>query len=177
MTHYGRSLILTGLLAFPGLAIAGSYGAVGVSDATVAPPATATATVWCPKIQQEVPQELARQMECGEAVAVGVAEPKVARERFTRGFLGLPAHEPTGARPKMEDDQTPFTPVSDNGPKPDDNGPKPTDKGQPVDKWGRLDQLGVNQSNYHSQGQDFLDKVDAYRNQHGASGDWSNFKP
>ncbi|NNF92903.1 MAG: hypothetical protein HKM96_16060 [Boseongicola sp.] len=164
----GTLSLLTTVMILPTLAAAGGYGSAGVKDATVGPSATATATVWCPALETEIPVALQADMNCGEAVAVGSAKPKVARERFGPGPFGLPPHERIGPTPKDDDnDQPPLTTVSKD-PAPDNN---------PVDKWGRLGQLGVNQSNYHQQGQGFIDKVDAFRNQAGTSGDWSNFQP
>ena len=166
----GTLSILTTAMILPTLAAAGGYGSAGVKDATVGPAATATATVWCPAIKAEIPVTLQAEMDCGEAVAVGSAKPKVARERFGPGPFGLPPHQRIGPSPNDDDgDRPPLTTVSKN--------PVPEDGPSPIDKWGRLGQLGVNPSNYHQQGQGFLDKVDAFRNQAGTGGDWSSFNP
>lgn len=164
----GTISILTTVMFLPGLAAAGGYGSAGVKDATVGPASTATATVWCPALKTEIPVSLQAEMDCGEAVAVGTATPKVARERFGPGPFGLPPHQRIGSTPNDDDgDRPPLTTTSKN--------PVPEDNNNSIDKWGRLGQLGVNQSNYHQQGQGFIDKVDAFRN--GTDGNWANFKP
>lgn len=177
MKHLGIAALAAATLAVPGAGVAGSYGSAGVRDATVTPPATATASVWCAKVKAEVPVALASEMDCGEAVAVGTAKPKVARERFTTGLFGLPPHQRIGGTVGNDDDDPPIVPVS-NSPDPSPTPPStPPSNSGPVDKWTRLGQLGVDQSNYHQQGQGFIDKVDAYRNTNGSGGDWTNFQP
>ena len=159
MSLSGKISALSAAIILPGMAAAGSYGEVGVKDARVVPAATATATVWCPAIKAEIPVTLQAEMDCAGAVPVGTAKPKVARERFTSS--------PTTTG--RDDDRPRRRTIVTNDPAPKNNGP--------IDKWGRLGQLGVNQSNYHQQGQGFIDKVDAYRNKAGVNGDWSNFNP
>ena len=169
------SALFATMLMLPGWAVAGGYGEAGVRDATVAPPATATASVWCPKLRTEVPVALQNELDCGEAVAVGSAEPKVAPSRFTRGFFGLPAHEPSGVQPNFEDgDGTPF-PVAQPAPNAPQQPSPPAN--QSIGKWERLSQLGVNPQNIQNQSQSFTNAFNDYFSTHGASGDWSNFNP
>lgn len=192
MTYLGKTVILAAVVALPGMAIAGGYGTAGVKDARVGNAGPETAMVWCPKLRAEVPIRLQQQMDCSEGVAVGTAEPAVARERFGGGLFGLPAHVPSGPRSALNDDETPPgaptnptnpTDPTDNDdptptPTPDDDDDTPPTGGQPKTKWERLADFGVNGSNFDQQSDDFLSSVQDFREANGGyGGDWSGFNP
>lgn len=176
-----RAVLLAAVFGLPCAASAGGYGSAGVKDATVAPPATATATVWCPRLNTEVPISLQSDLNCGRTVAVGVARPKVARERFERGLFGLPAHVRSGNTPSNDDSGPgPFpvaTPTQSPSPEPQPNTPTPDGSNTSVAKWDRLADLGVNPSNFDSQSDDFKRAVGDYLDVEGPLGDWSGFNP
>lgn len=204
MTHTVRTAFLAAIVWLPATAFAGGYGTAGVKDATVGQSTAQTATIWCPKLKTEVPITLAQQMDCGAGVAVGTAQPAVARERFGgRGLFGLPPHQPSGGRSALDDDDSPITggtpPVqpgdetpSDDPGRPNDDPPndepeRPNDDPPSDDtpdqgsgsksKWERLSDFGVNGENYNEQPREFKQAVKEFREKNGVKGDWSDFDP
>ncbi len=186
MTQYVRTAVLAALVALPSAALAGGYGTAGVKDATVGQSPTQTAMIWCPKINTEVPVDLHAQMDCGDGVAVGTAQPAVARERFGgRGLFGLPAHQPQGGTPDDGDGGTP-TPVvtPPGGPDnpdvtpPDEPNEPPTGNGGTKTKWERMADFGITRDNYKSQPKEFRDSVKDFIESKGTrKTDWSGFEP
>lgn len=179
---------VAGALALPSVSSAGGYGTAGVSDARVGQSAVATATLWCPRLNAEVPLELVRQMDCGDGVAVGSAQPAVAPARIRRGPFGLPPHDPSRLEEDRNDpDNDPVVVVSTN-PSPNDNGSDDNDNSDPndntsdpnnndgfVDKWTALGDYGVTQDNYDQQPPEVMQPIEDYFNAHGGDGDWSGF--
>lgn len=172
------------LLASPSIAIAGGYGSAGVADAEVKQYA-AQSGIWCQSLEANIPESLFAEMDCNET---GVARSAVAGERVTntrtRGLFGLPAHEPR-SRTEPQDDSAPSILVRSRQPTPTQvansdsdsdsvPSPTPTTTGK-VDKWDRLDQLGVNGDNWSQQSPDFYDAVNNHRGQENFDDDWSDF--
>lgn len=192
MTHIVRTAFVAAIVSLPTTALAGGYGTAGVKDATVGQSTAQTATIWCPKLKTEVPITLAQQMDCGAGVAVGTAQPAVARERFGgRGLFGLPPHQPSGARSALDDDDSPITggtpPVQPGGETPSDDPERPNDDPPSDDtpdqgsgsksKWERLSDFGVTGENYKEQPREFKQAVREFREKNGVKGDWSDFDP
>jgi hypothetical protein len=183
MKYLGTFSLITTLLV-PGLAGAGSYGDAGTADATVVPPTTQTAFVWCPKLKTEIPVDLQTEMNCDDAIPVATARPAVAPARFRTGLFGLPPHIPGKGLPNVQDDDTPSDLFLDPTPTvatqiPDPTPPSndPTPDGGFTSKWDRLSDLGVTPDNMAQQTQSFQDSVNNYFSVHGAGGDWSSFQP
>ena len=128
--HYRKSAAVAVLgfsMAIPLAANAGAFGSSAVRDAAVANTIAGT-TVPCPRLGQNVPANLAAQMDCGSAT------PRVAGERVrnTGGLFG--GHRIGSAPPANSDDDKPFSVVRDDtafedGDDPTDGGDDPTDGG------------------------------------------------
>lgn len=192
MTLFTKTAVLAALVAIPSAALAGGYGTAGVKDARVGQSPTQTAVIWCPKLKTEVPLALSQQMDCSDGVAVGTAQPAVARERFGgRGLFGLPPHQPQAPRSALDKE---YTPVADNDPpgRPNDEPPggeqeppsnepsgndTPKETGGIKTKWERLADFGVTPENLQSQPRDFKTSVKDYLKDHGPRTDWSGFDP
>ncbi len=101
-----KTAAVAALLTFtaPASLLAGSYGESAVRDATVGNTAANAATVACPRLGQNIPANLAAQMDCGS----GEAKPAVAGERVRNGgFLG--GHQ-IGSAPPANSDSSDFDP-------------------------------------------------------------------
>lgn len=168
----------------PTTLVAGSYGSAGVSDAEVGRYA-GQATVWCERLDANVPERLFRQMDCG-APDDGIARSAVAGERVnnrSRGLGGLFGNfrHVRGNTIDTDDDDPPRnlrttqTPTDDDEPTPvaSDDPPTPSSS---VGKWDRLSDLGVTPSNFGNQSESFKDQVNDYRRSN-TDGDWSGFDP
>ena len=70
--------VLSVALILPVAANAGGYGSTAVRDGAVAN-RNASATVPCPRMGQNVPANLAAQMDCGTATPRVAGEPRVVR--------------------------------------------------------------------------------------------------
>lgn len=167
--------------ALPMTAVAGGYGTAGVADDSVSQYA-AQGTVFCPRLEEQVPERLYADMDCGGTT--GMARSAVAPDRVENrpglgNFFRNLRHEP---RPSIrtDDDNPERRIVEPDGP---GNNPQPSPKPTPptstasVNKWERLSDFGVNQDNFWSQSQSFRDSVMDYRSTNGFDGDWSGFNP
>ena len=161
----------------PFSSLAGGYGSAGVADATVSQYRDID-SVWCQKLEANIPAELFGQMDCGQA-ATGVARSAVADDRITnrdslglRNFLSNFRHIPGRTIPTDDDGPSlRVTNVREDGHKPN---PTPTSN---VGKWERLSDFGVTHENFGSQSEEFREQVGEYRSTHGVDGDWSGFSP
>lgn len=167
MSNIGRLILVLGTLAMPAAALAGGYGVAGVRDATVGQSVAAGQTVWCPRLNSEIPFELQEQMDCGGAPAAGRNRP---------GFFANFRHVPEGSSPNVRDGNRDPVPnqVTQRPPSPGDDGPRPT--GDTIGKWDRLGELNVTPDNYSQQGQDFIDDVRDFSTRNGSGGDWTEFR-
>ena len=190
--HYRKSAAVAVLgfsMAIPLAANAGAFGSSAVRDAAVANTIAGT-TVPCPRLGQNVPANLAAQMDCGSAT------PRVAGERVrnTGGLFG--GHRIGSAPPANSDDDKQFSVVrddtafedgddptdggdgpTDGGDGPTDGGDGPTDGGGFTSKADRFGELGVDVENFPDQGDDFRESYESYLSENGRDGDWSGFNP
>jgi hypothetical protein len=178
-------------LSLPMTAHAGGYGASAVRDSNVGN-TTAGAKVPCPRLGQNVPANLAAQMDCGAAT------PRVAGERVRNTGGGLFGRHQIGSGPPANnDDDNPVTNVRDNTPPDDGDSPtnsgdtptdgsdEPTDGGDgPTDGGGdftsktdRFNELGISFDDFANQSEDFHQSFDDFVGQNGPNGDWSSFNP
>ena len=155
-------IAIAGACAMSGAAVAGGYGTAGVRDASVSQSATAEATIWCPRLEADIPLRLQEQMDCGQSVAgVAPTEP--------RGFFSSFRHVPRNNRPIDRD-------VTENVPNPREPS-TPQDPGTAfVGKWDRLDELNVTPGNYQDQSPEFRGSVNDYISENGRDADWSGFQ-
>ena len=180
-------------LVLPMSANAGGYGATALRDGAVANTTTA-GKVPCPRLGQNVPANLAAQMDCGTAT------PRVAGERTRNTGGGLfGGHRIGSAPPANADDDEPFKIVRDSSPSdddPSDDGPTdgdditdggddPTDGGDDgptggggfTSKADRFEELGISFDDFGELGEDFQQSFDDYVDTTGPNGDWSGFNP
>lgn len=177
MNATARTLLILGICTMPGVVLAGGYGTAGVKDASVGQSSTAEATVWCPKLEADIPLRLQEQMDCGQA-------PVAAAPRERRGFFASFRHVPqggnrdTGGSDGPNDQPSPRVAEGPNdGPRPQvSEGPR-TQESASIGKWDRLSQMNVTPQNIGSQSPQFQQQFNDYFNTHGAAGDWTNFKP
>lgn len=198
--------LLSVALTLPLAATAGGYGASAVRDGNVAN-TTAGATVPCARLGQNVPANLAAQMDCGSAT------PRVAGERVRNTGGGLFGGHQVGSAPpsnndggnivsvvrdrstsdgvSSDDDGNPTNGPTDggNGPGdggnspndggdgPGDGGSNPTDGNGPKTKTERLNELGLSLGDVRNQSQGFQDSFNDFVGNNGTRGDWSDFNP
>ena len=189
------------LVAFPAAGLAGSYGDTAVKDATVGRTASAGSTIYCERLDQDIPVRLADRMDCGGGI--GIAIPRVLSGDLSddnpdnndagsgsgpHGGGGPDGGGPDGGDPDGggPDGGGPDGVGPDGGSDNDPDGGTDTgddpDGGtstgdEPVSKWDRLNELGVERGTLNDQSDSFRDQFRDYRNEHGASGDWSGFNP
>lgn len=84
MTTKAKIIVTAAFVAVPGALFAGGYGESAVKDARVGQVGPEGDTVYCQRLDQEIPERLASRMDCGGAVA----RPRVAGERTSSGILG-----------------------------------------------------------------------------------------
>lgn len=189
--------LLSVALVLPLAANAGGYGATALRDGAVAN-RTAGAKVPCPRLGQNVPANLAAQMDCGSAT------PRVAGERTRNTGGGLFGGHQIGSAPPANSDDDQPSPVSqnngpsDDGPGDDDSDPidvdiddGPTDGGDGdggdgsdgggddgfTSKADRLDELGVTLDDFDNLDDGFKDSFEDFFQSNGPGGDWSGFNP
>lgn len=185
MTYLGKFALMAAVASLPGVAFAGGYGTAGVKDARVGQFSSDSAFIWCPKLREEVPADLFRQMDCGD----GAAQPAVAGERFGGGLFGIPPHVPSGPRPPRDGNENPPSPPGGGGGEtppgggggetpPGGGGGEPPPSGSgPIAKWDRLGELGVTRETIGQQSKSFQDAYREFRTQNGVRADWSSFNP
>lgn len=168
------AVAITLAISLPWAVSAGGYGSAGVKDDRVSNYATAGDQVWCSRLDRNVPQALAAEMNCR-------GTPTASRQRSggLAGFFSSLRSNPNAKYPE-EDHDNPPTVVSRN-PRPEtpsepEPETPPTAKG-PVDKWERLADFNVNPDNLQSQDRDFKNSVKDYLSSHGPKADWSDFNP
>ena len=167
MRNTAKVLAVMAVAAAPASVSAGSYGSAGVSDAKVGRTA-ATDTVWCERIEANVPRNLFAQMECASPAVAGE---RITNRRTLKDFFTVRRNGPT-KDPKENDD--PDRRVTTNTP--DDDPDTPT-ANEPVGKWDRLNDLGVTPSNFNRQSPDFKEEFQDFFEENGGRGDWSGFDP
>jgi hypothetical protein len=167
MGNFGRIVVTVGAVLLPASVMAGGYGTAGVKDATVSQSATSEATIWCPKLKQEIPLRLQQQMDCGEDKPAGE---KGARQGFFSAFH----HIPQGNRPSARDD-------NDKPSKPrvvaSAAGSVEESAKTPVNKLERLEQLNVSLDSLGKQSPEFQEQFNDFYSANGPNGDWSKFEP
>ena len=81
MKNSARLFLLVAVTAMPATALAGAYGNSAVKDANVANGGAAGNTIWCQRIEADVPERLAAQMDCGGGAVAGVGITRPRQER------------------------------------------------------------------------------------------------
>ena len=84
MTTKAKIIVTAAFVAVPGALFAGGYGDTAVKDARVGQAGPQGETVYCRRLDQDIPERLAARMDCGGAPA----QPRVAGERTSSGLLG-----------------------------------------------------------------------------------------
>ena len=187
-------------MAVPGTLFAGGYGNTAVKDASVGNGGASGATVFCQRIDADVPERLAADMDCGGAA---VATP---RRRGVRGFFaGIlnpngPRDPGNGTRTSLRknasdnddgdgrnkvvtrnrnpDGDTPVasiddTPTTGGSTPPTDDNPRTAGT---TTKNERLSELGVSLETVHQQSEDFQREFQEKLETSGSRGDWSDFR-
>ena len=155
-------------IALPGAVSAGGYGSAGVKDDRVSNYASAGDQVWCTRLDRNVPQALAAEMNCrGTPTASRTTRSGLA------GFFSRLRSNPDAKYPEEDDDND--SSVASRAPRPD-KPEKPTETAV-VNKWERLAELNVTPENFQEQDAEFQNAVGDYLSTHGADEDWSGFNP
>ena len=154
----------------PASLMAGGYGNTAVMDESVSQYAAAGETVWCPRLNDNIPARLGEQMDCGGPGRV------VKARRGLGGILSSLRHNPGGFQRQESDggDARPLPKVA-TLPKDDSVTPEPTPSS--VAKWDRLGEMNVTRENFGNQSQEFQHQVLDYLSSHGPNSDWSGFNP
>jgi hypothetical protein len=173
LTRMTLVAVAVAAISVPAAVSAGGYGTAGVKDDNVSNYAAEGSRVWCGRLDRNVPQALAAQMNCQ-------GTPTASRERRgVLGFLSGLRNNPDAKTRVIDDVDDDDDRIVTRAPRPT---PTPTEETPPtttstVGKWDRLADFNVTQENYPNQSQAFKDAVSAYRETHGFGGDWSGFKP
>ena len=197
MTTKAKIIVTAAFVAVPGALFAGGYGDTAVKDARVGQAGPQGETVYCRRLDQDIPERLAARMDCGGAPA----QPRVAGERTSSGLLGALSNlfggggnggsggDDGGSRGTSDGDDGDRnnnggggsgggSGGSGGGSGGGDGGSGGGDGGSNfTSKWDRLADFGVNRDNYKDQDRDLLDQIKDYRKENGSKGDWSDFSP
>ncbi len=145
----------------PGPALAGDYGSAGIADSLVTPFASRQ-HVWCQKLELFVPANLHAQMDCSRSpngmaysavLDSGISIENSPRQRLRRAQGG----EDETRRKDAEQNQSATSAAS-------------------VDKWERLNELGVTRENYRDQSDGFRKEVSDFVANKEPGSDWSGFR-
>lgn len=166
MKNTAKLLSIVVLASLPVTSHAGAYGASAVKDAAVANSGASGGTVWCDRIEADVPERLAADMNCGGAAA---------RPRGLRGFFASLGGSKAGPDRNNDNDDVvrrplpPTTTVSTD--------PDPTPPSAFTSKADRLADFNTSFDRLGEMSDQFQAEARDYREQHGGRGDWSDFNP
>ena len=180
MKHTAKSLLIIAIVAFPVSATAGAFGSSAVKDASVSNSGASGDSVWCDRIEANVPERLASDMNCGGAAA---------RPRGLRGFFASLTGPKSGPSDDNDNDDVvrrplpPTTTVSDDPDTPPTGTPPtgtPPTSEPPSDFVSKADRLADFDTTFDTideKSDQFQQEVRDYREQFGGRGNWADFNP